>query len=65
MFELTGTRQISSAILNWKIITSRKSDYFEIEQASITALILLLPPYINLYIKRIATLNYTDNIMEL
>jgi len=63
MFELTGTRQISNAILNWKIITSEIVDYFEIERSiNNGAYITIAAIHQSVYLNELQTLNYTDNI---
>lgn len=63
MFELTGTRQISSTILNWKIITSENVDYFEIERSiNSGAYLTIAAIHQSVYLNELQTLNYTDNI---
>ncbi len=66
MFELTGTREISNAVLNWRIITSENVDYFEIERSInsgsyITIAAIHQPVYLN----EMQSLNYTDNIYSI
>jgi len=63
MFELTGIRQISSAILNWKIITSDNVDYFEIERSiNNGAYITIAAIHQSVYLNELQTLNDTENI---
>ena len=63
IFELTGTRQISNAVLNWKIITSENVDYFEIERSiNNGAYITIAAIHQSVYLNELQTLNYTDNI---
>jgi hypothetical protein len=63
MFELTGTRQISNAILNWRIITSENVDYFEIERSiNNGAYITIAAIHQSVYLNELQSLNYTDNI---
>jgi hypothetical protein len=63
MFELTGTREISSAVLNWKIITDEMVDYFEIERSiNNGAYITIAAIHQSVYLNELQSLNYTDNI---
>ncbi len=63
MFELTGTREISSAVLNWKIITTEAVDYFEIERSvNNGAYITIAAIHQSVYLNELQSLNYTDNI---
>jgi hypothetical protein len=63
MFELSGTREISNAVLNWKIITSEYVDYFEIERSINNGIYITIAAiHQSVYLNELQTLNFTDNI---
>lgn len=63
MFELTGTREISNAVLNWRIITSENVDYFEIERSINSGIYITIAAiHQPVYLNEMQSLNYADNI---
>ncbi len=63
LFELTGTRQYTHALLNWKIITKENVDHFELERSinngpyETTAAI-----HQDVYLNELQSFSYSDNI---
>ena len=63
MFELTGTREISNAVLDWRIITSENVDYFEIERSINSGIYITIAAiHQPVYLNEMQSLNYADNI---